>query len=257
VPRLRKKSPPARSRKTTPVKPAGAGTEADLYAPVRDFLVAQGFVVRAEVNGCDVAGVRGDDLVIVELKRGLTIDLLLQAVKRQRLTDAVYVAVPRPGSSAAEARLREMLPLLRRLEVGLLVVDTRFQPPTLAVAQQPLPVQRRRQAAKRRALLVEFARRSGDDNTGGSTRRPLVTAYRENALLVALALSRLGPSKPRALRALGTGPRTLSILSRDVYGWFEHADRALYRLRPAGEEALQTWANVVGRVAGQLKCPIG
>ena len=43
----------------------------------------------------------------------------------------------------------------------------------------------------------------GDDNAGGSTRRPLVTAYRENALLVAAVLARHGPLAPKQLRALG------------------------------------------------------
>lgn len=227
--------------------PRGRAPESSLYSPVREFLAAQGFTVRGEVRGCDVVAVRGDDLVIVELKRGLTVELLLQAVKRQRLTDSVYLAVPRPGSAPAERKLRQSLPLLRRLELGLIVVDGRLSPPAVQVVQQPQPAQRRRQPRARRAVLEEVSRRSGDDNVGGSNRRPLVTAYRENALLIAAHLQRHGPMQPRGLRALGTGEKTLSILRSDVYGWFERIDRALYRLRPKAEEALRTYAEVVAR----------
>ena len=42
--------------------------ETDLYPPVKRFLEAQGYEVKAEVRGCDVTAVRGDEApVIVEL----------------------------------------------------------------------------------------------------------------------------------------------------------------------------------------------
>lgn len=237
---------------TLPAGPARPERETDLYAPVRSFLAAQGFTVRAEVRGCDVAAEKGGHVVVVELKLGFTLDLLLQGVRRQRVADLVYLAVPRPAKAAHEARLRENLPLLRRLELGLLVVDFRSAEPTITVALQPVPFQRRRDAKGRTKLLRELALRSGDDNTGGSMRRSLVTAYRENALLIAAALARFGPLAPRQLRAVGTGAKTLSILHSNVYGWFERVDRALYRLQPAGETALQTYAAVVARFGAKL-----
>ncbi len=235
-----------------PLAPPRSLRETDLYAPVRDFLTAQGFTVRAEVRGCDVTAAKGDHVIVVELKLGFTLDLVLQAIRRQRVADLVYAAVPRPATPAHEARLRENLPLLRRLELGLLVVDLRSPRALVELALQPVPFQRRRDDKGRRALLRELALRSGDDNAGGSTRRPLVTAYRENALLIAAALARSGPLAPRKLRELGTGPKTLSILRSDVYGWFERVDRALYRLRPSGAAALQTYADVVQRLAVNL-----
>ena len=83
-------------------------TERDLYPPVKALLESLGFTVRGEVNGCDVVAVRGDDLVIVELKRAVNLELLLQAVDRLRLTDAVYLAVeaPRRAHVAAAAGRR-------------------------------------------------------------------------------------------------------------------------------------------------------
>jgi hypothetical protein len=240
------------SKTPQPPQPASPERETDLYAPVRALLVAQGFTVRAEVRGCDVAAVKGEHTVVVELKLAFTIGLLLQGVRRQRVADLVYVAVPRPAKAAHEARLRENLPLLRRLELGLLVVDFRSAAPGVEVVLQPVPFQRRSDSKGRKALLRELALRSGDDNTAGCTRRPLVTVYRENALLVAAALARFGPLAPRQLRAMGSGPKTLSILHGNVYGWFERMDRALYRVKPAGATALQTYATVVKRISAQL-----
>jgi len=226
--------------------------ETDLYPPVRDFLVEQGFTVRGEVRGCDVTAVKGEHVVVVELKLGLTLDLLLQGVRRQKVADLVYVAVPRPANKVHEARLRACLPLLRQLELGLLLVDLRDARPSLDVTLQPVPFQRRRNPRERRAVLREVALRSGDDNPGGTRRRPLVTAYRENALLIAAALARSGPMQPRQLRAVGTGDKTTSILRDNVYDWFERIDRALYRLKPAGEVALKTYADVVQRAEAQV-----
>ena len=232
--------------------PRPSERETDLYPPVRDFLVEQGFTVRGEVRGCDVTAVKGEHVVVVELKLGLTLGLLLQGVRRQKVADLVYVAVPRPVTKVNDARLRECLPLLRQLELGLLLVDLRGARPSLDVALQPVPFQRRRNPRERRAVLREVALRSGDDNPGGTRGRPLVTAYRENALLIAVALARSGPMQPRQLRAVGTGEKTTSILRDNVYGWFERIDRALYRLKPAGEAALLTYADVVQRTEAHV-----
>lgn len=239
-------------KRPTASQPRTATRETDLYPPVRDFLAAQGFTVRAEVHRCDVAATRGDDLVIVELKASLTLELLLQAVQRQRLTDTVYLAVPRPATSAQDARLRALRPLLRRLELGLLIVDLGGSPAGVLVVLQPQPLQRRRQAKARRALLQELAARTGDDNAGGSTRRPLVTVYREQALFIALLMHRFGAMAPRRLRELGAATKALSIVRNDVYGWFERLDHALYGLKSAGAQALERYADVVARFETRL-----
>ena len=104
-------------KRETPT-PRPSERETDLYPPVRDFLVEQGFTVRGEVRGCDVTAVKGEHVVVVELKLGLTLGLLLQGIRRQKVADLVYVAVPRPATKVSDARLREFLPLLRQLELG-------------------------------------------------------------------------------------------------------------------------------------------
>jgi len=81
----------------------------------------------------------------------------------------------------------------------------------------PMPSSSRpRRDRKRRSRLVEeHRRRHGDPVAGGSTRRPLMTAYRQQALACAATLAR-GAARPRDLNpALPDAPK---ILLRNVYG---------------------------------------
>lgn len=223
--------------------------ETELYRPVHDWLVAQGYTVRGEVKGCDVTAVQGKDLIVIELKRGFSTDLLIQATQRQKAADAVYVALPRPEGGRHGARWRGIEHLLKRLEIGLILVTLSGRAPEVEIVFHPVPCDRRRSPKTRRSILREIAGRSGDYNLGGSAGRQLLTAYRENAIFVACCLERFGALTPRGLRALGTGPKTLSILSRNVYGWFERLDRGLYGLKPLGKTALAAYPELVAHYA--------
>lgn len=219
--------------------------ESDLYQPVRDYLAAQGYVVRGEVKDCDLTATKGDDLIVVELKRSLNLDLLVQATARQRLADSVYVAVPRPSARAWRARGRGVQHVLRRLELGLIFVMFGTRKARVEIVLHPEPFTRRRQQAKRRALLVEMAGRSGDYNAGGSTRRKLVTAYREQALQLVALIEGKGPCSPKDLRMAGASAKAGTILYDNVYGWFQRVERGIYQLTPQGREALAEYADIV------------
>ncbi len=213
-------------------------TETDLALPVCRYLRDHGYTVRSEVRDCDITATKGDDLIIVELKRNFSTALLAQATKRQRITDSVYVALPRPSRRKARSDIQH---LLRRLELGLIFVSVNGRPPRVEVVFHPIPFQRQKRKRARRAVLREMSQRSEDFNTAGSSQRKLVTAYRENAIQIACYLDVLGPMSPRQLRALGTGPKTLSILYSNFYGWFERIDRGLYALRPQAREELRQY----------------
>jgi len=212
--------------------------ERELYAPIRDFLAAQGFEVRGEVAQCDIVATRGEELVAIELKRAFGIDVLLQAVRRQRFADSVYVALPKPRVSGREKRWRLCKSLLRQLELGLILVHDEAKPPFVEIVFHPLPYRRPRNAGQRRAALRETRGRSGDYNVGGAPAGARVTAYRENAIHLACALEAFGPLSPRQLRALETGPKTLAILSANVYGWFERVERGVYAITETGRQGL-------------------
>jgi hypothetical protein len=218
--------------------------EADLYQPIKRFLVAQGYTVRGEVNHCDIAASKGDDLVVIELKRAFGTALLVQATKRQRMADSVYVAVPRPRAPGSWHDKRH---LLRRLELGLIWVSFGRKEPRVEIVFHPVPFQRQKRKRAKIAVLTEMNGRSGDFNVGGTHSRKLVTAYRENAIHIACLLETLGPLTPAQLRAHGTGPKTQSILYSDFYGWFERVARGVYALRPQGRAALKSYSRIARR----------
>ncbi len=95
--------------------------EIDLFRPISDFLVEQGYTVRSEVKDCDIAAIKEEELVIVELKRNLSVDLLAQAVKRQKSADIVYMAIPKPKKLTANSKWKDIIHLVKRLELGLIL----------------------------------------------------------------------------------------------------------------------------------------
>ena len=226
--------------------------EEDLYAPVKTFLEGQGYEVKAEVRGCDLVAQRGEEpLVIVELKTGFTLPLVLQGIDRLALSDQVYLAVavplkPTPGSIWRRER-RGILKLCRRLGLGLLAIHESpgERVPLVEPLVDPVPYRPRPDKRRQGLLLKEFAHRVGDPNIGGTNKRPIVTAYRQDALRCAVVLGERGPTKASEVAEAAGVPKATSLMHRDVYGWFSRAERGVYELSPKGREALQTYADVI------------
>jgi len=226
-------------------------SEAALYAPIKRFLEAQGYAVKGEVRNCDVVACRSDEPpVIVELKLRFTLALVLQGIDRLRLSERVYLAVPRPprptrGISPEAMPARR---LCRRLGLGLLVIGRRGD--AVTVVEEPVPYRPRPAKRGVERLLGEFERRAGDPNAGGSTRRaPIVTAYRQDALRCVQALAAAGPMRPAALREATGVPDAGRILRRNVYGWFDRLGYATYGLSEGGLAALARFAEVAAALA--------
>src|SRR6478672_10012752 len=72
----------------------------------------------------------------------------------------------------------------------------------------------------------------------GSTRQPIMTAYRQQALACAASLAE-GPRRTSDLRSMV--PNAASILPRNVYGWFTRIERGVYKLNSEGVVALARW----------------
>jgi hypothetical protein len=230
----------------------GLGREEDLYLPVKSFLEGQGYEVKAEIRGCDIVAQRGiEPPVIVELKKAFTLPLVLQGVDRLALSDDVYLAVgvpPEPAPRSLWRRERRgILRLCRRLGLGLLAVHQPTARSTALVEPllDPLPYRPRPDRRRQRLLLKEFALRVGDRNTGGMTRRPIVTAYRQAALGCAAHLMGHGPTKASEVAKATDVGQAAAIMRRDVYGWFQRVERGVYVLTPKGLEALQTYVDVL------------
>ena len=210
--------------------------ETDLYAPVKAHLEAAGYEVKAEVGPADVMGVMGEEIVVVELKAGFSLKLLQQAVARQKITDTVYVAVPRWQGRAGWQAFKGNVELCRRLCVGVLSV--RLADGVVEVHADPKPFQPRRSPMRRARMLGEFTRRSGDPNTGGSGGK-VVTAYRQDAEKLAAYLAAHGNSKGAVVaKATGVG-RATEMMRVNHYGWFERVSVGVYGLTGDGKAATQ------------------
>ena len=207
--------------------------ETDLYEPIKAYLEGQGYEVKGEVGETDLLACRGDeDPVVVELKTKFSLSLFHQGIERQRLTDAVYIAVPLGKGVRWRRSLKDNRALCRRLGLGLVTV--RLDDGFVKVHVDPAPYKPRKDTRSKARLLREFARRVGDPNRGGSTRVGLVTAYRQDALRCAAWLRQHGPSKG-AVVARGTGvTKATRMMADDHYGWFERVEVGVYALTPKG-----------------------
>ena len=212
--------------------------ETALYEPVKRFLEGAGYVVKGEVGGCDLVGIADGDpplVVICELKQSFNLELILQAVDRQAQSDEVWIAARTSLRGKGRESDRRYRDLCRRLGLGMLGVAATDSVEIIVSPAAPVP---RRNTRKRIRLVEEHRRRKGDPTAGGSTRKPIMTAYRQQALACAAAL-RDGPLRPRDLKA--TTPIAARILLDNVYGWFDRIDRGVYALNSAGQQALERW----------------
>jgi hypothetical protein len=213
--------------------------ETDLYPAVKRLLETQGYVVKAEVKSCDVMAVRGDEPpVIVELKNGLTLQLIYQALDRLSITEHVYIAIAKPKRAVP----LEAQNLCKRLGLGLLVISKSGSVDILA---EPVPYAPRLNKNRKTALLKEFHKRKGDPNIGGSTKVKLMTAYKQDALRCLNHLHSNGPTKISHLRKVTQIDRAATILRADYYGWFVKEDRGIYNVTDTGRSAILVYAREI------------
>ncbi len=219
--------------------------EADLYAPVKAYLEAQGYEVKAEIGDCDLLAKRSDEPpIIVELKLTFSLALVMQGVARQTLFEDVYLAVPVSSERGWKLRYKDIIRLCRRLGLGLLAVRT-GDAPQVEAHLDPGPYQPRRNTRRAGRLLREFERRAGDPNTGGVTGVKRVTAYRQDALRCALYLQDNGPTKASIVAAATGAAKAAEIMRADHYGWFERVERGVYALTPNGAEGITVFKETV------------
>ncbi|MCY0146473.1 DUF2161 family putative PD-(D/E)XK-type phosphodiesterase [Hoeflea sp. G2-23] len=212
--------------------------ETDLYPPVKALLESQGYEVKGEIGAADVVAVRdGGEPLVVELKTSFSLSLFHQAIERQAITDVVYIAVPRGSGRAALKSLKVNTSLCRRLGLGLMTV--RLKDGLVEVHADPSPYKPRKSAVKKTRLLREFAKRTGDPNSGGATRQGLMTAYRQDALRCARVLLELGPTKAALVAKTSGVEKARALMADNHYGWFERVATGIYAVCPKGAQALE------------------
>lgn len=212
--------------------------ETSLYLPVKGFLETAGYTVKGEVGGCDLVGLSDNDppvVVICELKLSFNLELILQAVDRAAIAEEVWIAARISAKGKGREADKRYRDLCRRLGIGMLGISDAGDVSIIVSSISPMP----RTSPKRRSRLMrEHQRRRGDPAVGGSTRAPIMTAYRQQALGCASVLAS-GPMRVRHIKS--SVPDAGKILLANVYGWFERLDRGVYDLTQTGHEALQRW----------------
>jgi hypothetical protein len=209
--------------------------ETDLYEPIRRLLDGQGFTVRGEVKGCDIAAVKGEALWIVEMKLTANLKLVFQAMERQAATDWVFVAVPRP-KKVRDKHFTQFSKMVKKLNLGLITVALDSHQRFAEIIHFPVgkDVKSNKKAVR---VKREIAGRSVD--TKGGTQEKVNTAYRERCVKIAAILETHAPlNAPALIREHGCEKDTAIILKTNFYGWYEKVGRGTYALSAKGIEYL-------------------
>lgn len=217
--------------------------EADLYPVIARHLSAQGFIVKGEVCGCDLVAVRGEEILVAELKKTFNIKLLYQAVRRLPVTPLVYAVIFKPKGRQKMSYWQMMKSLCRRLNIGLWVVDGE----SILTIAEPAPFANKILSRHKGKILREFNGRKVSENTGGVTGQKLETAYLEAAIHISVLLKKHRVLKTSDLRQMGSPEKTTQILYNNYYGWFQKTGRGAYKLktgkaRKIAEENPRIWA---------------
>lgn len=212
--------------------------ETELYPLLKSYFEKSGFRVQAEVNNVDIVAVKEDLMIIVEMKTQLNLKLIYQGCQRQKVSDNVYLAVPKINNKKT---LKERLHVLRRLNLGLLEVD--LEKETVEALIDPVEFVFRRSKRKKQQLLKEMDRRITNINVGGTTKKKLVTAYRESAIKIAYYLLD-GEKTTKELRELTGIHKTASFLQKNYYNWFVRVSRGVYELTDQGKNELEGYRKI-------------
>ena len=213
-----------------------AMNETSLYQPVKEFLKQLGFESKGEICGCDIVALDNGEpvaVIICELKLSFNLELILQAVDRASACDEIWIAVQSKNNRRGRENDPRAKKLCRYLGFGLLKV---FPSNDVEIVVKPQPWKPRRDTKLRSRILTEYNKRQGDPALGGSTRKPIMTAYRQQAILCARTIGN-GETKLSELKK--TIPDAAKILQRNVYGWFARFERGQYVLTDAGKTAIK------------------
>lgn len=211
--------------------------EEDMYEYIKSYFEDLGYKVHGEVKSCDMTATKEDKLLVFELKKSLSIDLLIQGVKRQKISDLTYICVPKPIRFRYNSKFRDTIFLLKRLQLGLIFVDVVKEKMEIMLDPKEFNMVKTIKSSynkkKRRALEKEMSSRKTSRNKGGSFQKKLVTSYREEALRLLYLCSINNFITPKDGSAIGI-LKSQSILHNNHYGWFDRIERGKYSISAKG-----------------------
>lgn len=216
--------------------------EADLYPPIQAFFEEKGYTVQGEVKDCDIALLREDQLILIELKLRFNLELVFQAIDRQTISESVFIALPRTAVKESSKRYRDMMQLIRRLDLGLILValDSPLQHVEIVRIPSKTARQTKRGARREQQILDEIAARRFTLAVGGVTGEKIPTAYREDAIRILCTLAQLEQASAAELhQEYGCTEKAYAIVSRNYYRWFQRLEHGIYGVSKTGMKFLK------------------
>ncbi len=229
--------------------------EADLYEPLQKWLVNQGYEVQAEVKSCDVIAIKDDEMTIIELKKSFNLQLVYQCLDRQKMAKYVYATIALPPKGKKNKKLKEAINLLKRLGIGLMIIHMYDTSSYLEVLLEAKPSTLRINKRKKKGVLKEIEKRTGNYNVGGKAGK-IISSYRESAIHIFCLLQKIESGSPAQLIKLGAPPNTGNILRDNHYEWFHKKSRGLYTFDADFKSIEKSYPNVVEFFMDHIKIPI-
>lgn len=213
--------------------------ESDLYIPVCEYFKSLGYDVQAEVKNCDLVAEKDGEIIIAELKKTFSLKLVYQAMDRQSISNLVYVVIPRPKKGAKGSQWRNMLKLMKKLNIGIITVAMDSPLKTVDIVAIPEALTKPQNNAKKSSLKKEVYERNLRTNTGGVNKTKILTAYREKSIYTLCILELYKEIKPSELNRIMNEKYAGYILSRNYYGWFEKISKGIYGISEKGMEVIK------------------
>ncbi len=217
--------------------------EQAMFKSIKNYFERLGYDIKAEVLNTDIVALKDELTIIIEMKKTLNTTLMYQGIKRQQLTDYVYLAILKPTLKQLRSRqFKEKLALIKRLELGLIFV--KLEDDSLEILIDPLPYQLRKNKKKQKQLLKEFKSRKTALNIAGVNKTKIITAYKEQAIMIAYSLKD-GKLPLKEIKKITNSYKTSSILQKNYYHWFDRVERGVYQLNNHGLKALTEYSSVI------------
>lgn len=224
--------------------------EFELYKPIKDMLEEKGFVVKGEVNNIDVFAMKSEYSIAVELKVGISLKLLYQAIERQKICDKVYIGLPYVAISSNKSNFKSFSNLLKRLDIGLIIVKNNHAEVVIETFGFDFMKSRQMNQRKKEKTIKEFQLRENQVNQGGIKGKK-ITRYKELVIEVADALSKLSEASPKQLKDYTKIDQVNQILEKNYYQWFVRIRHGIYQLTELGNKELAEIKNRLSQEVNQ------
>lgn len=211
--------------------------ESEMFVYIKNYFQKKNYEVYGEVKNCDVVCIKKDNIVVVEMKKDLTIKLITQGIDRQKITEHVYICYRKPKKFTLKKR-RETITLCKRLGLGIILVN--IEEDEIKTILEP-SIKRIVNKNKRNEIKKEIEGIKVNINQGGTNKVKKNTAFREKNILISCALELEGSSSSKDLIKKFSCPQnTNRIMYYNIYGWYEKVSRGIYKLSKKGFEELHS-----------------